>query len=379
MGKLVPDSRGVKHPHFAFSFKEGKTLHTAKQIGDVKFSGEDARVLMAHESELQGSGAGPLFYRVLQGDLLVPHHNDRSTQILCELNDVTLIHDAEHHGLSELRAAELLFTSHNEISKFYRDPKKTKDDVEELEKWVETYYQSNILLFPVDKAFTPYKAKLLVFPRLLRAGNIISLFEHLTEATENSNHGVNALYSTHSMRDGGSTEYNVTSEFEDLFHSFGKSQRLAHSRLMPERDSASTTLANLLTEPPQPGASRTMYLDICRQPLPTLKLDLGKKENVFTGMKFYFIHNFGNVPSFVFSGKLIKKVTKVSLERVVNKLDGLVLTDSVFDTLSEKYSELQQCYVVLQARRSLFFLVWIHLMQCDIFLMHFGIHIMQYY
>ncbi len=102
------------------------------------------------------------------------------------LKSFTLIDSEGKRGLSERAAIDLLFKAHNEISRFYRDPTKTREHVKELEKWIETYHQTNLLMFPVDKAFTPYKAKLLLLPALLRTGNIHSLFEHLTEATENS-------------------------------------------------------------------------------------------------------------------------------------------------------------------------------------------------
>jgi len=251
--------------------------------------------------------------------------------------------------MSERRAVEMLFEAHNEISKFYRNPKKTKDDVEELEKWVETFYQTNLLMFPVDSAFTPYKAKLFIFPKLLRAGKIHSLFEHLTEATENSNHGVNHLYHNHSMRDGGMI-WNVTSEFEDLFHSFAKAIKLSSVRRFK---SGVSTEDEFLKEPPPQGMATKLYLSICSQTVPTPQLNVGKETTIFKGMKFYLIsstkcHQFEKVPPFSFNNITTKKTTKKLLEKVVTQLDGAVLGDTQFETLAEKYSELQHCYVVME-------------------------------
>lgn len=251
------------------------------------------------------------------------------------------IESEDVRGLSERSAVDLMFKAHNEINKFYRDANKTKDHVHELEKWVEIYYQVNLLMFPIGKAFTPYKAKLMLLPMLLITGKIRCLFDHLTEATENSNHGVNAMYHNHSMRDGG-MHWNMTSEFEDLFHSMAKCMKLKLSRL--HKSGLSTKMAFLETEVPT-DMSRNMYLEICRKSIPDLELIIGKTEAIFRGMRFFLCGSqFEKVTKF----DSLSKVTKKALALVVSRLDGVVLCDSAFDTLANKCNLLQHCYVVLQ-------------------------------
>lgn len=344
-------ARGVKHPGFSIPFKEKENLQNAKQIGDLKFSGEDAKVILAHESELEGSGAGPLFENVFYYDRTCPRPlNPLSFKIVTDLHEnleTIATEDGDGRTLSERTVVELLFKSHNEIVKFYRNPNKTKDHVAELEKWVETYFQTNMMLFPVDRAFTGYKAKLFVLAKLLRAGNINSLFDHLTEATENSNHGLNQVYHNHTMRDGGHLG-NMCSEFEDLFHSFIKAVTLANSRKVGANDFKHLQIAQ---EPAH--AARSMYLEICRRPIPTLELDLGKTENIFASMRFYCIlpttgsFNVKNFEDPIAQKNIVgSKATKTSLHNVVSHLKGGIVTDSGFDTLCE-YSELNHAYVVL--------------------------------
>jgi len=95
------NDRGIKS-HFSFTFSKGTTLETAKKIGDVKFSGEDARVLLADFSELEGSGAGPLFEGVLYHDRLVPHNNDLVVKILSELHEITLLESEGVSGIYQI-------------------------------------------------------------------------------------------------------------------------------------------------------------------------------------------------------------------------------------------------------------------------------------
>lgn len=106
------------------------------------------------------------------------------------------------------------------VNRFYRNKDNTKIHVGELKKWVEVYYQCNFLLFNEVKAMTPYKAKLMVLINILESGNIRSLYDHLTEATENSNHGSHANYQSHTMKDGGRIDRHTSSDFADLFQSY---------------------------------------------------------------------------------------------------------------------------------------------------------------
>ena len=188
--------------------------------------------------------------------------------------------------ISERTAGDLLFSSNNEINKFCRDEKKTKLDVEELKRWMEVYHHVNLLLFPENECFTPYKAKHIAMAGLLEAGNIISLFEHLTEGTENSNKGVNFMYQQHSMRDGGFAARHVTSEFNDLFNSYLRAVELGM-----ERDKISD-LINFTRDPPAVSEEvMVKYLKICQTKLLPPQLELGKTTtgSLLRGMKFAFL------------------------------------------------------------------------------------------
>lgn len=283
-------------------------LNTAKEIGELKLSGEDTKVILADHTELEGSGAGPLFEKVFYYDRTCPKPlNPISfsiiTALLPDTHTIAMDSSVNNQGsgqdrtLSERTVIELISKAHNEIVKFCRNPKKTVKHVDELEKWVEVYYHANLMIFPVDKAFTGYKAKMLVLPKLLRRGNIYSLFDHLTEATENSNHGVNNVYHNHTMKDGGK-EWHMTSEFHDLFHSFVKCVCLNRNNMQkqlkekPDQaiSNALTYMDDLLMKPVEhDGGVRQMVRMINQQPIPELKLDIGKTVSIFRGVRFFFI------------------------------------------------------------------------------------------
>ena len=165
-------------------------MYTAKEVGDISLSGKDALVIIANSKELEGSGANEFFEGVFRHGRLAPDKHRRATEIIQSLNGGTLptVTDAAGFtGLSERTIADLLFHSHNEIAKFYRNDKKNKEHISELKKWVEMYFQANILMFTAAKAFTPYKVKLSLMIALLEAGPILSLYEHLTEGLWNLN------------------------------------------------------------------------------------------------------------------------------------------------------------------------------------------------
>lgn len=168
-----------------------KGIHTtaekAKEVNDLKLNGSDARVLIADVEELKGSGAVDLLDGVLLFDRMAPYHNETSVQILHDLHEIDnpeLVPIIESHGksgLSERAACHMLLHSHNKLSTLYRTPTITAAHVTTLEKWTESYYQANLLMFPAWEAMTPYKARLAILPWLLKSGKIRSAFEHLTE------------------------------------------------------------------------------------------------------------------------------------------------------------------------------------------------------
>lgn len=136
------------------------------------------------------------------------NHDERAVRILQQLHPTINTTTFEGiTGLSEADAGRWLFMSLKNIMHFVRDPTKTREHVDELILWVETYYQVTILLFNRSKAFTPYKVKLTVMIRILQEGTIHALYDHLSEGTENSNHGAQFTYQNHTMRDGGYEQF----------------------------------------------------------------------------------------------------------------------------------------------------------------------------
>lgn len=250
-------------------------------------------------------------------------------------------------------------------------------------------------MFNEVKAMTPYKAKLLVLVRILESGNIRSLFDHLTEATENSNHGSHQNYQVHTIKDGGRVDRNVSSEFSDIFQSYMNAHKLGimnkeslcidkirfihkdtttarsddndiddadDGNLEQDEDvDADTNIDPLMIS----NSSNFFpeYLSIVTTPLPTLKLNIGKRDNILRGMHFHTIDRFNAIEGYpTGSPKLDGLMTKLKGSNMTGrkehftapKLDALITQlggsnmKGRFQSLSENYSTLQQCYIVLQ-------------------------------
>jgi hypothetical protein len=365
------NNRAVNSQQFAFTF--AGTLANATTVDDIKLCGEDSRVIIATLKDLKGSDVTcdlleGVFCRkkiclnnnAVSTDIIMMLH--AGTDIIQELGMTPVFSQGEVGpegppeggvppgvwGLSERTVGDLLFYAHNEISKFCRDPTKTVKDVKILEKWIDTYYHCNMLLFPIQRAFTPYKAKLLILPQLLRTGKIICLFDHLTEGLENSNHGVNGLFHNHSLRNGGHYEWHTTAEFDDIFFGFINCIKAGFQRVgSAQLEVGFSFLSKKAIDDVVTGNSRKTYLTICRNPLPEMALNLDRTD--FRGMRFSIIGPFTTVNPFrLKTGKMSGRITKEKLVKVVEDLRGSVVSDSAEKTLSEKHSALNCSYVVIQ-------------------------------
>ena len=261
---------------------------------------------------------------------LVSNPDRRAIGILREL-DVLVNADAIP---DERTIGDMLFSSHNKIAQFYRDPNKTKEHVEQLKIQVEIYFQCNVLLFSEINAFTPYKAKLLTLINAFECGTAISLYDHLAEATESSNHGSHLFYQNHTVRDGGYTDRNVCSEFSDLFHSFMKCmQRAVASGNLPI--DGYEQIVNMDVEQ---TTFMESYLKIVQTPQSIAQLQIGKSTpgQQLKGMGFATV------------GRFAKGVTAKLIEEIILSLGGYFFTSSL-GTLSEKYGQLRHHYIVVQS------------------------------
>jgi hypothetical protein len=231
-------------------------------------------------------------------------------------------------------------------------------------------------MFSAASTFTPYKAKLILLPALLESGQIKCLYEHLTEATENSNHECNMAFQNHSTGGGGYVDRNVCSSFVDLFQSFMNAVDLGlsagHFTCESVEQSVTQSLTTAQTEDESVEQSVTQplttaqtedvedadddsdqqrsaseffkkYLAIVKTPVPTPQLDLLRCEEPLRGLNFEMMGNFTKTKC----KDLMPKVTQESLEALVNRLGGTVMNARVA-TLAENYSSLQHSYIVLQ-------------------------------
>ena len=80
---------------------------------------------------------------------------------------------------------------------------RTGPDIASFSKLAKTYYQVSMLLFGKDKGPTPYKLKMLFYPKLIESGHIITPWNHMCEGLERSNHNANKAFQSKTMRGGG--------------------------------------------------------------------------------------------------------------------------------------------------------------------------------
>ena len=222
-------------------------------------------------------------------------------------------------------------------------------NVDVLKHWVETYFQLNMLLFPVKKAFTPYKAKLLVMVKLYENGTAIKChYEHLSEGTENSNHANNFTYHNHTMKDGGYIDRHVASEFIDLFDSFLKAVKIGMRRSQLPTELVSTILHNFENAETWNTKFMPLYLATCKHvhppPFPVGRKDPG---TLMRGVRLYFIGKFNQAGNSIGPDGKTKTVSAVLLKEMVTSMGGTAVTDGTFDSLCDA-GELQHSFIVIQ-------------------------------
>ena len=375
-------SRGIKSNSFTLKGKGNKCLSGSSEIDEVSLGFKDARTLIASPEDLPDTDTVPLFKGVMRYDRAVPNCHERSIEILKELdllNDGSFVPDTEipQSQPNERAITELLFHSHNMITKFYRDPSKTVADVDELIKWVEAYFHCNMLMFSDVKSMTPYKAKLVLLIELLKAGNIRSLFEMMTEVTENSNHGSHHLFQNHTVRDGGRIDRNVSSEFCDLFQSFMHGVELGIKCGHIKGSQMRTIMGRHGTSSESDCFEKYLNIVTTAVHVPVLQIGKVTEGEQLRGLHFNMIGDFHQLTGMCSSlivchyindmfglpicylcltiyacldldrtDESIRTITTAVLQGIVTSMGGTLLGSSM-DTLSERHKRLQHCYVVL--------------------------------
>lgn len=371
--KLIANinSRNVKNNEFTVNFEHGN-VYTSKKVGDISFCGEDSRVIYAPAS-LVGEPDG-LFEGVLRHDICVVVSSHVSVKIIKELHkglpsDVRLqlfkINDSSTiEGLSERAVGDLMMLSAHNFFTFCRDPTKNLSDISELETWIETYFQCNLILFGDLKWTTPYKSKMIVLPELLRRRGISSIFNHMAEGMENSNHGANRWFHRHSMRDGGTFNRSTSSEFDDLFFSYVQILHLEIERTQVDSSSAQSSLqytwqnrySPRFTDSDCDTAGEAFwkeYLRICRTKVSGQQLNFANSGgSTLKGLSFHMMGSFGQlfVPITSANGKKIvhTKVTTPVLKTLITELGGNLLSDGIFKGLCDSETAVGHTYIVLQ-------------------------------
>ena len=358
----------MKRPKFSFSFPSGTNVTTAKTVIDLKLSGSDTSVILASACEFEGKGVRELFEGVLYQDVLVPdcdcEKKRASFEILQKIHDNTLptITALGVTGPSERSICDLLFLSLKKIHRFCRDPQKTSTDFKELKLYVETYFHCGLLLFKNSQ--TPYKVRYHVMVELLRFGKIRSLFDHLSEATENSNHESQLIFATHTMREGGFIEKHQSPEFTDLFNSFNKALQLAFDNF---KSRGLSPHLSFLKNRKNEESVMEVYLKTIRKPLPRPRMMIEKTTagKQLWGLRFLFLGDFRQMQKYrkkKYTADQLKDMTKELGGTVVaNTLAGAVATSDADSNGNQDEDEdevptpnkSQDCYCVLPNRNLL--------------------------
>lgn len=210
---------------------------------------------------------------------------------------------------------------------------------------------------------------MLVMVGLLKVGSILSLFDHMAEGMENSNHGVNKFYHRSSMRDGGSYNLSTSSEFDDLFCSFIKVLVLHEERMIKEckadpEETPQITCSFLdrvmkrsQTQSPNGEVNEKVFMDeylkICQVPIPkNLPLNMDNTgEQTLLGMKFYVTGSLSILKLKPTNGGKSGKVTQSMFKELIRGMGGDVLSDGVFFNICDNTTVAQQLghsYVTLQ-------------------------------
>lgn len=240
-------------------------------------------------------------------------------------------------------AAEIQFKALNKCYEIARN--KTRFDVDLYKFWVETYYQSTLVIFG-SEAFTAYKLKLDIVWRLVESGNISLPWNHMTEGSENSHHTANKDYHSKTMRDGGISTRHLNSSYLDLYFSYMRAVNLSMEGNFRGRNDAQSEEYESLLEKwylhrPKANCTPETYLKICGQAVPRPTLRIGKKEpsdELFRGMTFTTL---GNISKNISPGNNL--TTLIQVRKLIKQMGGHNLLSTTLQNIDGGYLPSHYC------------------------------------
>ena len=203
--------------------------------------------------------------------------------------------------------------------------------IDEYNFWAETYCHISMAFFG---EVTPYKMKLLLIPKLVETGCIRSPWDHLTEAMEHSNHRAHQFYLQKTMRGGGKIIH-VDPMLQDLVLSFFRCYIQSEQQITFEE--SMIQLRSIFRPIP---TFHMDYLWICRKTIKARTFQINKpceKDHIFRGLRFTVFGDFRKA-----------KLTQDQVKMMILEGGGLVTTQDVLKTLTEKHSHLPFCYILVQ-------------------------------
>ena len=313
---------------FAFNIQKKDDIPT---VQSVSLSGAEARSAIADVADFSHAdrNIGPLYEDVWTHE---PYPKKKCSSSITVLKNLGYDHLFNEDGeILYYDLAELLRRSLNESIRHLRD--QHQFDKNAFSRAAETYYQVSLMLFGDNESYglTPYKLKLMLIPQLLDAGHIQLPYNHLTEATEKSNHHAHKLYSTKTMRGGGLLRHEDP-VFLDIYFSFcNVTQRTVESDLSCCMRDAHRIIHGNETD----FMNTPTYQDICKRNIPMIQLNIGTStEFPLAGMKFLFLGRFA-------------KTKQTDLEDKVEALGGTYFEKSQAIRVMKSHSSTPHCYVVL--------------------------------
>ena len=235
--------------------------------------------------------------------------------------------------MSKYDAAELWRQSLNNMNTILRGSKNRFPQklIDEYSFWADTYYHLSMAFFG---EVTPFQVKLLLIPKLVDAGCIRSPWDHLTEAMEHSNLRAHQIFHQKTMRGGGNL-FHVDPMLQDLvllfFRCYVQSeQQIAFDECMIQLRSKIRPIPTFHME----------NLWICRNTNKTRSIEINEpreKDQIFRGLRFTVFGEFRKA-----------KLTQDQVNNMILGGGGLVTTQDVLKTLTEKHSQLPFCYVLVQ-------------------------------
>ena len=327
-------AREVHRPAFKFTI-EKRTSTEPGTVASVSLTGTETKAVLADATDFQ-----------------IPGSDD--TQTICDLYSTGVWMD-EKFGRQDATAIDVLKSLGYEFEDaiFYRDLAEIlrsslnqclhllrnayEFDIEQFKIHAEAYFQCSIALFGAD-GITGYKAKLMLFPQLIKAGYMKLPFSHLTEATEKSNHHAHRDYNLHTTRGGGKL-INEDPTYQDLYFSYMSlvSDTITENTMSRLEEA----YYDIHGHGPLPEEQR--FLDIATQPIPeaTLREPGTPTHRPLGGMRFMLLGRFG------------AKTTQKEVTAKIEKLGGTVLDNEKAWRIMKAHSKAPLCFIVLPNDNSL--------------------------